>query len=160
MILDESLVVAISFFIFVALAYKPLARFLAKTLDARAERIEHELSEAIRLREEAAAMLSEYERKYREIEVESAAIMKHAEEAAETLRREAEITLKASIESRMASANEKIRRAEERAMQDVQRQVVDVALEAARQIILDKMQNEADDTLIQLVLQDVGRIVH
>ena len=160
MALDEPLVVAISFFLFIAFSYKPLARFLTRTLDARAARIEHELSEAIRLREEAQAMLAEYEKKYREVEEESAQMLRHAEEMVEAMYREAEATLKAAVETRMSAANDKIRRAEERAVQDVQRQVVDVALEAARQIIIDKLHQDADDTLIQLALKDVNRIVH
>jgi F-type H+-transporting ATPase subunit b len=160
MTLDEPLVVAISFFLFVAFAYKPLGRFLAKTLDARAARISHELADAVRLREEAQKMLEQYERKYREVEAESAEMLRHAEETIKGMYEQAETTLKTAVEARMLAANEKIRRAEERAVQDVQRQVVDVAMEAARQIIIEKMHNEADDTLIQLALKDVNRIVH
>jgi F-type H+-transporting ATPase subunit b len=157
---DASLVVAVAFFAFLALVWKPLGRVLAKTLDARAARIEHELSEAIRLREEAQKMLSDYERKYREVEAESAEMLRQAEATVEKMTRDAEVSLRAAVEARMAAANEKIRRAEERAVQDVQKQVVDVALEAARQIIVEKMHNDADDTLIQLAMKDVHRIVH
>ena len=160
MAIDETFVVAISFFLFVALSYKPLSRFLTRSLDARAGRIEHELADAIRLREEAQKMLGEYERKYREVETESAGMLRQAEQTVEAMYLQAEATLKTAIEARMAAANDKIRRAEERAVQDVQRQVVDVALEAARQIITDKLRDDADDTLIELALKDVNRIVH
>ena len=142
------------------MAYRPVGRVLAKSLDARADRIEKELSDAIKLREEAQVMLSDYEKKYREIEAESEAILENARNTAKILRESAEEELKKAIESRLKTANDKIERAEEVAIQGMQRQVVDVALNAARKVISEKLRNEADDALIKLALKDVNRIVH
>ncbi len=158
--INESIIVAAAFFAFLALTYRPIGRLLGKVLDARAVRIESELSEAIRLREEAQVMLSDYEKKYREIEAESETILQHARETAEQMRKDAEVALKRAVEARLAAAHQKIARAEEMAVQGVQRQVVDVALSAAKQVISEKMQNDADDSLIKLAMKDVDRIVH
>lgn len=160
MVFDATFFVALSFFIFLALAYKPLGRAIAGALDGRAARIEGELSEAIRLREEAQVTLSEYEKKYREIEAESETILNNAKATATQLQDEAARHLQKAVEARLFAANEKIQRAEELAVQDVQRQIVDVALAAAKDVIREKMQDEADDKLIDLAVQDITRVIH
>ena len=65
-----------------------------------------------------------------------------------------------AIEMRLKAANSKIQKAEELAIQDVQRQVVDIALMAARQLIAEKMKDETDDQLINIAMQDVAKIIH
>ena len=160
MTFDATFFVALSFFVFLALAYKPLGRFLANALDKRANKIEDELSEAIRLREEAQLTLNDYEKKYREIEQEADAILDNARESAKAMQQEAAQQLQKAVEARLAAAHSKIQRAEELAVQDVQRQIVDVALAAAKDIIREKMRDESDDKLIELAVNDINRVLH
>jgi F-type H+-transporting ATPase subunit b len=157
---DESFFVAVAFILFVALSYRKIAAAMAKTLDAKALKVKMELAEALRLREEAQAMLSEYEKKYRAIEKEAEEILQQAQQKVEHMRHAAEAELKQAIEERLRAANQKIQRAEELAIQDVQRQVVEIALLAAKRIIQEKMANEADDQLITIAMKEVSRIVH
>ena len=66
--------VALAFLLFLGLlAYLGVHRKLTDTLDQRQARIKGELDEARRLREEAQALLAEFERKGREAEGEAAA---------------------------------------------------------------------------------------
>ncbi len=158
--IDESFVAAIAFGLFVLFAYKKIAVAMVALLDGRALKVERELAEALKMREDAQAMLGEYEKKYRSIEKESEEILRNAHLKVEVMRQEAEIKLKDAIESRLKAANLKIKRAEEIAVQDVQRQVVEIALMAARELIKEKMSNEADDQLINIAMQDVRKIIH
>lgn len=157
---DPTFFVALSFFVFLAVAYKPLGRFIANALDGRAARIEGELAEAIRLRDEAQLMLGEYEKKHHEIEKQAKAILKQAKESARQMQEDASAKLEHAIAARLNAANEKIARAEEHAVQDVQRQLVDMALKAAKDIIAEGMQQQADDRLITLATKDISRIIH
>src|SRR5580692_12154477 len=82
--------VALAFLLFLGLlAYLGVHRKLTDTLDQRQVRIKGELDEARRLREEAQALLAEFERKGREAEGEAAAIIAGAKAEAERLAAEA-----------------------------------------------------------------------
>ena len=68
--------VAVAFVIFVAgLLYIGVHKIIADTLDKRRARIQSELDEAARLKDEAMALLSEYRQKTANAETEAAAII-------------------------------------------------------------------------------------
>ena len=78
--------VAFGFLCFLALlAYLGVYRKVFDSLDARQGRIKSELDAARKLREEAQALLAEFERKGREAETEAAAIIESAKAEAERL---------------------------------------------------------------------------
>ncbi len=158
--MDEKLWIAVAFAAFFALVGKPVLRMLTKALDKRSAAIERELSEAVRLREEAQATLAAYQKKHREVSEEAEDILKHAREEARKLQQNAQEAIKKAVEVRISQADEKISLEEKKAIQEVQRQVVDVAIQAARSVIVDTMQTEADEQLIQLAVKDLHRVVH
>lgn len=157
---DPTFWVALAFFIFIGLVWKPVARIVARSLDERGKSIEDELAEAVRLREEAQQLLASYQKKGAEVEAEAEALLKAAREEAIALQRQAEEQLKAALEARVALADKKIAQEEERAIEEVKRQVVELAMQAARETITTRLQDESDDKLIQLALKDIQRIVH
>ncbi len=157
---DPTFWVAMAFGLFVILTFRPIGRIIGKTLDGRIHHIEAELAEAVRLREEAQALLAEYQRKQTEVEAEAASILKAAREEAQALQIQAQEQLQQAINNRVALADQKIAQEEEKAIQDVKKQVVDIAMKAARDVIADKMSEESDEALIQLALKDIQRIVH
>ncbi len=158
--MDEKLWIAVAFALFIAMAWRPVARILTQALDKRSAAIEEELSEAVRLREEAQATLAAYQKKHREITEEAEEILRHAREEARQMQSQAQEDVKQAVEQRIAQADEKISREEQKAIQDVQKQVVDVAIEAARSVISENLQSEADEKLIKLAVKDIHRVVH
>ena len=79
MLSDPSFWVAIAFLIFVGLlGYLGVHRQVTKALDNRAERIKAELDEARRLKDEAMALLQEYQRKREAAEGEAQSIVTEA----------------------------------------------------------------------------------
>lgn len=157
---DEVFWVGVSFVTFIFLVFKPASRFLSAALDKRAAQIEKDLNEATRLREEAQAVLAVYQKKQDEMTREASEIIDRAKAEAERMRKDAEASLKAKIDERVARANDKIAQEEAKALQSIQQQVVDVALATAQTILTDSLKKESDDALIQLALKDVGRVVH
>ena len=86
--------VAVSFVGFVGVViYFKAPAMIAKALDERAERIKAELDEAQRLREEAQALLAEYQRKRRDAETEAEEIITLAREEADRYSKETRATL-------------------------------------------------------------------
>ena len=158
--MDASLVVAIGFALFLILTHRKIGAMLASGLDGRSRRIEHELSEASRLRDEAQKKLSEYEKKYQSIEKEAEAMLKNARESAETMQKEAALALQKTIEAKLVATNEKIQRAEKLALQNIQQQIVQVALQAAESVITQHKQPEANARMISVAIQDAKNVLH
>lgn len=141
--------VLVSFVGFIGLIlYYKIPGKVAEALDKRAEAIRHELDEARKLREEAQALLADYERKHRDAEKEAESIITLAQEEAEALAKETRANLKDMLERRSRQAEEKIKRAEEQALGEVRATAVSVAIAAAEQIIEKKMTPAASRKLV------------
>lgn len=149
--------VAVAFVLFVVLAGRAIWRALAKMLDARAARIKAELDEAQRLREEAEALLAEYQRKQRDAKGEAEAIIARARDEATRLRREAEETIRLTLERRERLALESIAQAQEKARADVRNEAVDVAVAAARRILSEAIDEKAGRNLNDRAIAEVER---
>src|SRR5262245_16413691 len=141
--------VAVAFLAFLAsLAYYKVPRLLAKALDDRAAAIRSELDEARRLREEAQALLADYQKKHRNAGLEAEAIVEQARREAEAFAAETRKSLTETLERRRKQAEEKIARAETQAAEDVRAAAVDMAIAAAEKILRDKAAGAGGTALI------------
>ncbi len=109
--------------------------FVIKALDKRSQEIAARIEEARDLREQAAHMLAEAERKQRQAEQDAEAIVKAAKADAEAMMAEARAELQQKIKRRQALAEARIARAEAQASEDVRRAAADAATRAARDIL-------------------------
>ena len=160
MLHNPSFWVAVSFAGFVLLSYKKIAAILTKTLDDRSARIRVELEQARKLREEAEAILADYKRKQAEYMQEAEQMLVKARSDADAYRKNAESDLKSAMEARTQQALDKISQEEAKAIQDVRNHVVDIALAAARSILIEHVSNLPQEELIKLVVSDIERKIH
>lgn len=152
--------VAVAFVVFVVAVFKPAAAAITGALDARAARIRHDLEEAARLRNEAQALLADYERKRAEAAKEAAAIVAHAKTEAERLAAEAQNELEAALKRREQLALQRIAQAETTAMNEVRAAAVDVAIKAAARLIAEKLNEPQADALVDQVIADLPGRLH
>jgi len=118
--LEAEFWVAVAFFTFLGvLVYFGVHNHLLNGIDDRRKRIRSELDEARRLKEEAQALLAQYQRKQREAEQEAAAIIAGARAEAERLASEAKAKLEDYVARRSKMAETKIAQAEAQALADV-----------------------------------------
>lgn len=136
-------------------AYFKVPGMIAKILDDRIARIEADLEEARRLREEAQALLAEYERKRKAAEGEAEEIVAAAREEAERMTAEAEAALEDMVARRTRAVEDKIAQAEAQAVAEVQARSADVAIEAARLLLADQVK-ENGAALVDQSIKDVG----
>lgn len=160
MLADPRFWVAVSFFIFFGLTYKKIARFAFSALDNRSARIKSELDEARRLREEAEGILAQYKQKQAEYLKEAETILAVARKDADALREYAEKEMNAQLEARTRQAMDRIAQEEVQAVTDVRNHVVDVALAAARALIVDHVSTLSQDALVKLALSDIEHKLH
>lgn len=146
--------VALVIFIGICLYVKAPA-MISKALDTRAARISGELDEARRFREEAQALLAEYQKKRKEAEQEASAIVEAAKREAEALAQEAKSRAEDYVTRRTAVAEQKIAQAEREAVAEVRSSAVDLAVDAARTLLAAKSDAKAGADLFKASLQEV-----
>lgn len=148
--------VMIAFFAFIGLLiYYRVPGMIGKALDARADAIRNELDEARRLRDEAQALLADYQRKSREAENEAQAILEQAKRESEALAAETRRNLTESVERRTKLAEDKIARAEAQAVSEVRASAVENAIAAAEKILKNRATGETASALIESSIRDL-----
>ena len=155
---DAEFFVALGFVCFVLLALALGAgKKVAEALDGRGKKIEGELAEARRLREEAEALLASFKKKAADAEVEAAALVAHARAEAEAMAKENAERMADYIERRRKQADAKIALAESQATALVRSAAADAATRAA-EIVL-KGQAGAGD-LVERGIADLKRLMN
>jgi len=154
--LDSTFWTATGFFLFLALlVYMKVPKIILGGLDKKISRIEQDLEDAKKLREEAQALLAKYERKRKSAQSEADDIVAAAEEEAIRIAEEAKISLEEMIVRRTKSVEEKISQAEAQAVTEVRTKSAEIAVEAARALLMEQMADQGDG-LIDAAIKDVG----
>jgi F-type H+-transporting ATPase subunit b len=150
--------VAIAFVIFCGiLIYVGAIRKMTDALDQRSARIKAELDEARRLRDEAAQLLAEYQRKQRDAEREAAGIIAGAKSEAERLAAEARTKMEEFVVRRTQMAETKITQAEAQALADVRIAAAEAAVTAAEKILTETVKGKVAGDLIAQGITDAAK---
>jgi F-type H+-transporting ATPase subunit b len=152
--------VNIALLVFVVLVGPKLWRALASSLDQRSLRIKSTLDEAQKLRDEAQALLNEYQRRQKEAAKEAESIVVAAKELAEHHMKESMAALEASMTRREKLALEKIAQAEAAAAAEVRREAVEVATAATRRLLAQALTDERATALVDQSIRELDRKLH
>jgi F-type H+-transporting ATPase subunit b len=140
---------------FVLLVYVGVHTKLGQALDKRATSIAKDLDDAKRLREEATALLADYQRRSREAEAEAQTIVDKARREAAALADQAKADMEDYVARRTKMAEEKITQAEHQALQEVKALSADVSIAAAEKILAAKLSGAAGADLVAASIADV-----
>ena|SRR5436853_887321 len=148
--------VAVAFVIFVGiLVYVGVPKMLVSALDDRGKRVQAELDEARRLKEEAQKLLAEYKAKQRQADEEAAAIIEGAKTEAERIAAESKVKMEEFVTRRTKIAETKIAQAEAQAVADVRAAAAEAAAAAAEKILTDSVKGNVADALLARGIGDV-----
>jgi F-type H+-transporting ATPase subunit b len=157
---DAKFWVGVSLIFFLSLLiYLRVPKMVLNSLDERSREIAEELEKARQLRDDAQAMLAEYQRKQQDAEREAEDIIERANAEAERLAKETETAIQQQLERRTKLAEQKIAQAEARALGEVRAVAADVAVGAAQRILTDRIDENSDANLIQASIGDVERML-
>jgi F-type H+-transporting ATPase subunit b len=149
--------VAIGFvLVIVLLVWKGVPGMVAKILDQRAAVISAELEEAKRLRAEAAALLADYQKRAKGAEAEARSIIDAATAEAAEFQRESRAALEAQIHRRALAAQDKIAQAEAQALNEIRSLAADTAVNAARKLIAERLDEGRAKGLIADSIKGLG----
>jgi F-type H+-transporting ATPase subunit b len=150
--------VAVAFVLFLGiLVYVGAHRRVIDGIDQRQARIKAELEEARRLREEAQALLVEYQRKRHDADREAEAIIATANAEAERLAAEGKTRMEDFVARRTKMAETKIAQAEAQALADVRSSAADAAVAAAEKILSTTAKGKIADDLLARGIADLRK---
>jgi F-type H+-transporting ATPase subunit b len=141
---QETVWVAIAFFMFIALIWKKASKAVSTILDDRSILIQNELREAKSLKEEAMEELRISLQMQKNSSEEFNQIIKEAKEAAKKIRDDADVKSLETIKRREEQAKQRIMAFENEAIKAIKRVSGTVAIESAKIYIkthLDKKEN-------------------
>ena len=141
---------------FGVLAYLKVPGKIGAALDGKVAAIEAELTEAKRLREEAAELLAAYKKKAADAELEARSIVAEAKTQADLAAAEAEKSLAELIARRTKSAETKIAQAEAQAVAEVRSRAADLAVAAAEKLLAGKVAGQSGGDLIAKGIAEVA----
>ena len=158
MFMEAETWVALAFVVFVAgLGYIGVHKIIGKSLDDRAARIKADIDEARKLRDEAAGLLADYQRKRREAEGEAQQIVAGAKAEAERMAAEAKAKIEEFVARRTKMAETKIAQAEAQATADVRAAAAEAAVAAAEKILSAETKGKLAGELIAKGIDDVRK---
>jgi F-type H+-transporting ATPase subunit b len=141
--------VAVAFVILMGIfAYMGVHRTILTTLDHRSERIRSELEDALRLKQDAAKLLAEYQARRATAEREAADIVASAKTEAERIAAEAKARMEDFVARRTKTAESKIALAEAQALADVRAAAADAAVAAASTVLSQTVKGEVAENLL------------
>lgn len=149
--------VGAAFLIFVgAMIYLKVPGAVLGVLDERGQKIQAQLDEATRLREEAQSLLAGIKVQREEAEKTAAAMLENARSEAVRLQAEAKTSLDEQIARRSVLAERKIAVAEAQAAADVKAAAAEMAVQAAASVLAARIAGAETDPLIDEALAKLG----
>jgi F-type H+-transporting ATPase subunit b len=125
-------------------------------LDARGERIQAQLDEATKLREEAQRLLADIKTQREATERQAAETLAIAQAEAERLAAESKVKLEEQIRRRGELAERRIALAESQAAAEVKAAATDLAARAAEAVLAARLAQSASDPLIDPAVAQVA----
>ena len=155
---DEAMWVALGFVLFVVLVWKKAGAALAETLDTRSAKIKSELDEARKLYEEAKSELDSLKGLKRDAEKEAKTIVANAKAAANRIRETAAQKAVETVARREAQAAAKIQASEVALVNELRAKAASLAVDAARELIAEKMDEDASLKLIETSVKQIASL--
>ena len=154
---DAEFWVGVAFVIFVGLmVYAKVPSAIAGILDARGQKIQAQLDEANRLRQEAQTLLADIKTRRETAEKAAAAMLAQAKDDAARMLADAKVQLAEDIQRRRDLAVRKIATAEAQAAADVKAAAADLAAQTAEAVLATRIAGAKSDPLIDAALSGLA----
>ena len=146
------LLIFLGIVIFVAKAPKAINA----ALDAKSAKIQGDLDEAARIREEAQRLLTQLKAERAEAEAQAKDMLAAAQEEARRYAAEAKAKLEESLARRQQLAERKIANAEAQAAAEVKAAAADLAAQAAEVVLTQRLPGVKTDPLVDRAISQLG----
>ena len=133
----------------IALIWNPIGKILAKTLDARADKIRADIEAAEKLLSEAKTILARYTGALAGAEEEAKRIIEQAKLEAEQIRLRSAEELEHALKAREQHVLDRIHQAEAAAVAEIRNATISLSVQASRTALRTNLNDNQQDALIQ-----------
>lgn len=154
---DPAFWVGFAFFLLVVFTLKPVVRALNVALDSRIGKIQRDLEEALRLKDEAQELLASYQRKQKESALEAQRIIDHAQSETNRIMLEAEKDLEENLNNKIQLAMRKISTYENAVLQEVRANSIDMAIKTVRHLVKNNISHEVSEELVMRAMDEMNK---
>ena len=154
---DPTFWLIFSFAAFMVLAFVFGRKSVLNILDAKIEKIRHDISTAEKLQAEAEAMLAQYKSDLQNASVEGDRIIARAKQQADDIRATAEKDFADTMTRREAMLKTRIEQMERSAVEDIRRYAADLAVTATTEIISQKLSEQKASALVDESIRHVAQ---
>lgn len=141
---------------FGVLIWAGVPRLALKAIDARGEKVQSQLDEANKLREEAQALLAQIKVQREQSEKLAAEVMANAKEEAVRMQADAQVRLAEQIERRGQLAERRIATAEAQAANDVKAAAAELAAQMAETVLTQRLAAATSDPLVDAAISQMA----
>ncbi len=158
--IDATFWVAISFFIFLGvLFYLKVPQKVDKSLNESIKKIQDDVNNAEKLKDEAKSILSEYETKVSKSKEEIQILIQKAKEKAEKNLIKTNEEFHKIIENRKKAADDKIKQMKSQAIKDIKNLSVEISIRAVEKIIKNSIDKKKLDKIYISSIEETKKIL-
>lgn len=158
--IDATFIVGCAFFLFVGLAFRPLAKMITGGLNNRENAIKNNLEEAKNLKNEARELLASTKQKHQQAVKDAEHIVENATQESKNLVTNAKTKLEQDVEKRTKNALQKIAQAEANVTRDIKERAVDATINAAHKMISENLEMAVAEELLSDAISNVSKKLH
>ena len=154
----SELIIAAAAFLILFFAMRQLAMpAIRKAMQARTERIRHDLDAAEKARADAQQVLDDYQRQLADAKNEANRIVEEARQAAEGVRRDLVAKAEAEAADIKARANADIQAAKDRAMAELRSQLTTLTIDLAERVVKRNLDRDSNAALVDEYISSIGK---
>ena len=151
--------VGMAFVLSVMLLFKPLGKFIKAALQNRVKRVIDSIDEASKLRDDAQKLLADYERKFVNVEAETAQIVEQSRKNLQNIKNLELAKLKTDSENKEKEAERRIATATEKAKNEINLSASRISVDLAQKAINRYLQNTDKSKLIDEAIADLDKFI-
>lgn len=154
---DELVWGSVAFFIVIVVLLKLVFPRLKKGLEARAERIQGQITEAEQTKLEADTILQQYQSQLAEARSEQQRIIDEARKAADGVRRDIEARAQQEAQQIVERARAEVGAERDRALQELRATIGDLSIVLATKVVERELSNpESQRALVQRMIEELA----
>lgn len=158
--LQESFFISLSFFMFVALIYKPLKRSLISILDKKISSISKYIEDSTSVRSEALLLLEKIKDQHMTAQEDAKKIVAIAEEEAKQIVLEAEQEVARITKKRIELAMQRVTQEEENIINSIKAEALEAAVARVEMMLLKELDTNSKTDMIDDSIRAVKRLLN
>jgi F-type H+-transporting ATPase subunit b len=158
--LNETLVIAFAFILFIVFTYKPVKAFILSALDQKIADTIKQVEEAKLLKKDATKVFQDAQDKLEEAENIASQMISNAKKKAEEILHNVEKEVTELAAKKTESSMQRILLQEKKVLEEIKVEAVELAMSYVEQALIDELDKSAQLALIESNVASMKKVIH